>query len=434
MKDYKWEERTLGFMLEEKAVRVKEKSYLLYKDQKWTYGELNEAVNRVAHGLIDLGLKKYDKLCIMLPNVPDYIFIWFGAAKLGVVEVPINTAHKGDILQYMVNHSEATVMVVDQNFLDRVEFIGDGFENLKQVIVYPELTGERPKGKFEFLSYRTFLSKKTDNPKADVSPPDPMDIGYTSGTTGASKGVIHSQHTYYAYGASEIKYTKLHSDDVLYGCLPFFHMGSQGLAAYPALMLDATVVMVERFSVSRVWDDIRKYNVTYVPAVGAMFNWLMDQPESPRDADNPLRIFNGGPFQADKCEAFERRFGVKCLELYGSLESGCITRSPYDAHKPGSCGKASDDYDVKIVDQDDREVPAGEVGEFVCRPKEPWIMMSGYYKMPEKTAESFRNLWYHLGDAGKMDEEGYFYFVDRIKDGISKERGECLFLGIREDY
>lgn len=425
MREYKWEERTLGFMLEEKAVRVKDKPFLLYKDEKVTYGELNTTVNRVANRLVDWGLKKDDKICIMLTNVPDYIYIWFGAAKLGVAEVPINTAYKGDLLQYVVNNSDATVMVVDQQFLDRIEFIGDGFENLKHVIVYPELTGKRPKARFDFLSYKDFLSKKVDNPKAEVRPPDPMAIMYTSGTTGPSKGVIHSHMIYFGYGASQIKYARLNSDDILYACLPYFHAGSQALITYPALMLDATVVMVDRFSASGFWDDMRKYKVTYTVAVGAMFNFLMAQPESPGDADNPLRIFNGGPFLAEKCGAFEKRFGLKLLEFYGNIESGFVIRSPYDAHKPGSCGKAIDEYEVKLVDGDDREVPVGQVGEFVARSKEPWTMLNGYYKMPEKTAESFRNLWFHTGDGGRMDEEGYFYFVDRIKDAIRK-RGENI--------
>ena len=113
MKDYAWEERTLGFMLEEKAVRVKDSPFLLYKDQAWTYGECNEISNRAAQGLIDLGLKKDDKICLMLPNIPDYVFIWFGASKLGIVEVPINVAYKGDLLQYIIKNSDAKVMVVD---------------------------------------------------------------------------------------------------------------------------------------------------------------------------------------------------------------------------------------------------------------------------------------------------------------------------------
>jgi crotonobetaine/carnitine-CoA ligase len=156
-----------------------------------------------------------------------------------------------------------------------------------------------------------------------------------------------------------------------------------------------------------------------------MFNFLGGTPEQPGDADNPLRVFNGGPFPAKYVGAFEKRFGVKCLELYGNVESGCMTRSPYDAHRPGSCGKAADEYEVRIVDEYDNPVPPGTVGEFVCRTKEPWTFMTGYYKMPDKTADTFRNLWLHTGDGGKMDEDGYFYFVDRIKDAMRK-RGENI--------
>ena len=429
MKDYKWEERGLAFMLEDKAVRLKERTFLYFRDEKVSYADLNKASNRVAHSLTKMGMKKDDKVAIMLMNVPEYIYFWFGAAKLGVVEVPINVAYKGDLLQYIVNNSEASVMLVDKQFMDRIEFIGDGFENLKHVIVYPEWSGPKPKARFDVISYKDFLGSDESNPaNAGIVPSDPMAIMYTSGTTGPSKGVIHSHGTYHAYAAGQIKYAKLTESDVLYAAMPYFHTSSQALSTYAAFVGDASVVMAEKFSVKKFWEEMRKYNCTFCLAVGAMFNFLGAALEAPGDADNPLRVFNGGPFPAKRVEAFEKRFGVKCLELYGNVESGCMTRSPYDAHRPGSCGKAADEYEVRIVDEYDNPVPAGQVGEFVCRTKEPWTFMSGYYKMPDKTADAFRNLWLHTGGR-RQDGRGRVLLLCGSHKGChAKERGEHLIL------
>jgi crotonobetaine/carnitine-CoA ligase len=189
---------------------------------------------------------------------------------------------------------------------------------------------------------------------------------------------------------------------------------------------DAQMVLSERFSASTFWEDIRKYGATQFNYLGAVMTILSKQEPKENDADNPVRIAFGAACPPDVMQDLERRFGFICLEGFGMSEIGLAVHDAIGDRKRGSCGKVLHDlFDVKLFDDDDEEVAVGKVGEIVVRPKKPYLMMSGYYNMPEKTLETYRNLWFHTGDYAKKDEEGYFYFVDRKKDAI-RRRGENI--------
>jgi crotonobetaine/carnitine-CoA ligase len=185
------------------------------------------------------------------------------------------------------------------------------------------------------------------------------------------------------------------------------------------------MVLLDRFSASRFWDEIRHYGATQFNYLGAVMPILAKQPERTDDMDNPARIALGAGCPAAVMDDVERRFGIKCLEGFGMTEIGIPVHVRVDDRRRGSCGKPMDIYEMKLVDDLDEEVPAGEIGEIVFRPSVPFVMMSEYYKMPEKTLEAFRNLWFHSGDLARKDEDGYFYFVDRKKDAL-RRRGENI--------
>jgi len=426
MKDYEWNERALGTILQEKAKTNKNKVFLYYKDQEITYEELNETVNRVANGFLHLGVKKGDKVVIMLPTCPAYLYTWFALSKIGAVEVPINTAYKGDLLQYVINNSDAQFIVADTQFLDRIKFIQDSLQNIKKLIIHSDKnsTNRGVTTKFDSITYSQLFDNPPILPAIEVKPTDLSAIIYTSGTTGPSKGVMMTHHYFYAYAGALIKALRYTSEDVIYACLPFFHVNGQ-MRCYGALIKDAKVVMAERFSASGFWEDIRKYKATEFSGLGAMAGILYNQPEREDDTDNPVRVSLMVPSPADICEGFENRFNLKLIECYGSTETNMPLIVPYDAPKIGSCGKSWGAFEVNIFDDNDNELPPGVTGEIVVRPNEPFIMMSGYYKMPEATLEAFRNLWFHTGDLGRRDEEGYFYFMERKKDAI-RRRGENI--------
>jgi crotonobetaine/carnitine-CoA ligase len=185
------------------------------------------------------------------------------------------------------------------------------------------------------------------------------------------------------------------------------------------------MVLADRFSASRFWDDVRHYGATQFNYLGGVIPILAKQPPKPDDLDNPVRIALGAGCPQTVMEEVEKRFGIKCLEGFGMTEIGIPVHVRVNDRRPGSCGKPLDIYEIKLFDDQDNEVPAGEAGEIVFRPREPFVMMLGYYNMPDKTAESFRNLWFHTGDLAKRDEDGYFYFVDRKKDAL-RRRGENI--------
>jgi len=214
------------------------------------------------------------------------------------------------------------------------------------------------------------------------------------------------------------------SEDTLYTPLPLFHVVASILGVVPVLMSDSKMVIVEKFSASRWWDEMRKYRVTLAHCLTSMMNILLSQPEAPDERNHSVRaLYMGGSALSP---AIEARFGPTVLEPYGATESGLPLLVPYGEHKPGTCGKEnSENFEVKIVDEDDNDLPLGEKGELVIRPRKPYGMMSGYYNMPDATARAFRNLWFHSGDRLYVDADGYFHFVDRMKEVI-RRRGENI--------
>ncbi len=421
------QDNVVGKVIQEKGRIHKDRVFLFYKDEKITYEQLDLLSNRFAQGFRDLGIKKGDKIAIMMRNHPNYLYVWFGSAKLGAVEVPINTAYKGDLLKHIINNSDSKLLIIDGSFLDRLLIIRDDLTKLERIICHGEIDQEISKSLPVPISSIEDFFKYSSNPmKVDISPADPAAIIYTSGTTGLSKGVV-CPHNYYLHTARLVaRLRDANSQDILYTFLPVFHINAQLMTILAAQVSDAQAVLSERFSASNFWDDIRRYGATQFNYLGAVMTILAKQEPREDDADNPVRIAFGAACPPDVMEHLERRFGFICLEGFGMSEIGLVIHQDINDRRIGNCGKVLDDlFEVKLVDDDDEEVPVGEIGEIVVRPKKPYIMMTEYYKMPDKTLESFRNLWFHTGDYAKKDEDGYFYFVDRKKDAI-RRRGENI--------
>jgi len=421
MKEYPFSQQTLGQLLEDKAETGGDKAFLQYEEGNGvTYREVNEITNRIANGLIRLGLKKGDNLATFLPNCLEDAYIWFGAAKAGIIDVPINMANKGDFLSHIINSSAAKVMVIDRQLIDRLKFIEDDLPKLEKVVVWSKspASEEIPELRFDVVDYEELANSPSQRVQVDVRGSDPQMIVYTSGTTGPAKGAVQPHAKVYLSALEYIEAARARPEDVLFTCLPLFHANARILCLYPALLLGTKTVIYERFSASRFWDRIRKADATIFNSLGAMANFIYNQPIKEDDGDNPVRVCMAYPMPPAIYEDFERRYNLKVVEGYGLTELAIITYNPYDKPKIGSCGKETKRFEVRIVDEDDFPVPAGTVGEIVARGRVPWATSSEYYNMPEKTIELVRNCFYHTGDAGYLDEDGYLYFVDRIKDYI----------------
>lgn len=420
-------ENVIGKVVQEKARTQKDRTFLFFEEQKVTYEQLDFISNQFAHGLKDMGIQKEDKVAIMMQNHPDYLYAWFGISKLGAVEVPINTAQRGELLKHILNNSESKLLIIDASLMDRLALIQDGLSQLRGILYHGKIKEDISKNLSISVSPMDECFKYPSDPvEVDVNPADPAGIIYTSGTTGLSKGVV-GPHNFFVHNAKlTAPLRQAGSGDVLYTFLPLFHANAQLLTIMTALVAEAQVVLSDRFSASSFWDEIRQYGATQFNYMGAVMTILSKQEPKENDADNPVRIAIGPACPPDVMKHMEQRFGFICLEGFGMTETGMVMHWTVDDRKIGSLGKVLRDlFEVKLVDDHDMEIAVGEVGEIVVRPLKPYIMMSEYYKMPDKTLKAFRNLWFHTGDYAKKDEEGYFYFVDRKKDAI-RRRGENI--------
>ncbi len=421
MKDYKYEERTVGNVLEDKARTIGDKVYLLHGDMKITYKEINSGANSVANSLLRLGIQKGDKVCVIMTNSVEYFHTWFALAKIGAVMVPINIALKGNLLRHIIQNSDASVVIADRDLVDRVAFIQEEIKKVRTVIIVPDYS-EKEVGfssDFTLKKFDELRSGSTENPPRHVHFYDPMSILYTSGTTGPSKGAILSHCYHYAVPNRERQFLRYQEDSVVYSCLPLFHANAS-MAALGAMVAEGTFAMGKRFSLTTFWDEIRSYQATHTNVLGSIFALLARQPRKEDDANNPLRVMNAVPWLPE-FEEFEKRFSLKLITMYGLTETGIPVVAPFEEKiRPRTCGKALPAYDVRIFDDYDVECGPNTTGEFVVRGKEPYGMMDSYYNMPEATVKVSRNLWFHTGDWGYRDEDGYFYFVDRKKDALRR--------------
>jgi crotonobetaine/carnitine-CoA ligase len=417
----------VGKFVQEKAQIHKDRPFLYFKDETLTYAQVDSISNQFANGFRALGLEKNDKIAIMMVNHPYYLHVWFGAAKLGVVEVPINTAYKGDLLKHLINNSESRALIIDSEFLDRLPLIQKDLPKLERIICRGEVDQALSDSiLLPISSIEDFFDYKTDAITVDVLPSDPVAFIYTSGTTGLSKGVVCPNNYYLHTGRLVARLRDARADDILYTFLPLFHVNAQLMTVLAAMIADAQMVLSDRFSASNFWNEIRKYGATQFNYLGAVMTILSKQEPKPEDADVKVRYAFGAACPPDVMEKLEGRFGFECLEGFGMSEIGLVVHDAIGNRRRGSCGKVLDEFfEVKLFDDGDNEVATGEIGEIVVRPKMPYIMMTEYFNMPDKTLETYRNLWFHTGDYAKKDADEFFYFVDRKKDAI-RRRGENI--------
>jgi len=428
MQEYPQSDRVLTHIIEDKARRHPDHVVFQFRDTPIALGELNDQINRAANGLLALGVKPGDKVAIMLPNCPEFLYAWFGANKIGAVEVPINAALKGAGLSYQIVQSDSVVLVADTEYLDRLGDVADDLKSVRHVVLLDRQGSAKSLpglGRLKTLGFRELMDRPSSSPAIKVNYRDLATILYTSGTTGVSKGVEMSHHYWYDIWSESVKYARYTEDDVLYTGLPFFHGNAQGITIGPAILADARAVIVERFSASQLWDDCRRWECTEANYIGGVIPILLKQAERADDADNPVRLMVGAAAPVDEWQSFQSRFNTKLLEVYGMTECYCCLASPYDTPRAGSCGQAITGWDVRIVDDDDNDCPPDITGEFIARSNKMFVGTTGYYKKPEATLELFRNGWIHTGDMGRRDADGYFYFADRKKQAI-RRRGENI--------
>ena len=382
-------------------------------------------VDRLRKADAEAGIGKGDKVSLLLENRPETIWLHFALAKIGALPVPINTAARGDLLSYYVTNSDSTAMIVEAEHVRRYLEVRGACPLVKTEILLDsgiELPDDPGR---HVVPYDALLLNDAP-PPVDVTFSDLVHIFYSSGTTGPSKGCMVANATLLSISANYVKYYEYTSEDVLYTCLPLFHGNAFNCTLVPALLSGARVVLSRRFSASRFWSDIRNYNVTAFTLLSAMTNILWNRPPSKEDRDHAARLCQIVPVPSFARE-FEERYGVRIVSLYSLSDfgMGAIRGVDFPDEKWRSMGRVLPNVEVAIMDDDDFPVPNGQVGEICMRPLEPWVGRQGYYGRPDAWMAACRNLWFHSGDRGYMDDEGYLYFVDRKKDAI-RRRGENI--------
>ena len=416
--------RTVGRVLESGAQAWPRKIAVDLGSAKFTYSDLWSRARRAAQALAAQGVERGDAVLVMLDNSIEFLDAWLGLALVGGVQVPVNTQYLGEILRHQVKDSGASLMIVDEAYVERIAALGVDRGGLRRLLVVGRT--DAPDG-LESASWERLLAASAEIAEdriVDAAEHEIVAIMYTSGTTGPSKGVRVAHAHAYTYASSAARIMQLTEDDVYFAPLPLFHIAGQWALVYAALQTGATAVVRRRFSVSDFWAVAResKANVSFL--LGAMANFLARQEPRPEDRDNPMERMLMVPL-VDGLDDFRRRFDVRVCTCYGSTEVNVPIVSDYEVTDPSIAGRVVDGFDVRIVDDSDREVAVGEVGELVVRSAEPWILATEYHRNPEATVRLFRNMWLHTGDAFKRDGRGNYYFVDRIKDYI-RRRGENI--------
>ncbi|MDB6002620.1 MAG: CoA ligase, partial [Rhizobacter sp.] len=363
-----------------------------------------------------------EAVLLMLDNHMDFVIAWWALSLTARVEVPVNTAYKGSILAHVINNSGARVIVIEAHYLHLLAEVSDRLSTLQSVVVHggDGTTALRSLSRFRQMPWAALRGPRAL--PAQLNAWDLIGILYTSGTTGPSKGVRVTHAHAYGYCAPQVL-GLAEVSDVSLCTLPLFHIGGQWAAIYNNLIAGGSSVLLSRFSATTFWDDVRRYGCTYTMLLGAMANFLFRQPAQANDADHPLRRVLMVPVMA-QIEDFKARFGIEAVcTAYGLTEGSTVLRAPVGQAEPNKVGWPRPDFQVALVDEHDRPVADGQMGELVMRTREPWMVMDGYHDMPEATVKVWRNQWLHTGDAFRRDPDGQYVFLDRIKDAM-RRRGE----------
>jgi crotonobetaine/carnitine-CoA ligase len=388
-----------------------------------SYGSFHEEARRWASALERLGVEPGQQVAWMLPNGIDAALAWLGTAWLRARSVPVNVAYRGRMLQYTVDHSQAAVVVVSERYLDRLAEVAAELPRVTTVVV---ADADQPEHDLPFtvLGRGAFLEGATAQDRPEPRRHDIAGVFYTSGTTGASKGVLVPWAQ--LHGVAWVMTRGLDGHRGWYSPLPMFHIS--GIApVYATALLADRIVVREAFSIGDFLDDVVKYDCSTTIAMGAMVQFLLNQPASERDRQTPLRYVGMAPVPQN-IDEFRERFGVSVYTGWNMTEASvpiCSDGWTVDGSTWPSCGRVRPGMEVRLVDEHDEEVGIGELGELIVRADDPWTLNVGYLHMPDKTAEAWRNGWFHSGDAFTRDADGNYFYVDRQKDAI-RRRGENI--------
>lgn len=423
------EQDTVIAALDRAVAKHPQRILLDFGGETHSYGDVDRLSTRFAHALAALGVRDGDTVVTMLDNNVDAVVAWLAINKLRAVSVPINTALRGAFLRHQIHDAGAAIVVCEADYLGRIAAVAEELPDVRLILQRGAVDSGKPCAKP--------VLPLDEHRGSDDTPfdrkPEPGDLAcliYTSGTTGPSKGCMLSYNYMCNLARLQLRAGPATAADITFTPLPLFHLNAISVGIISNILVGARVAIAPRFSVSNFWPEIRRSGATIASILGSMGQLIAQAGDSDdmRACFGQIHTVRGNPFTEEVKEIWRRRFGARQVggNGYGLTEASVVTSLPGGAYAaPGSSGKRIADFDVRIVDDQDCELPPNVPGEVIIRPLRPNIMFMGYWRRPEDTLKIMRNLWLHSGDIGKFDEDGFFYFVDRKKDYL-RRRGENI--------
>jgi crotonobetaine/carnitine-CoA ligase len=395
-------------------------------DEVRTYAALHANAHRLAAALRRRGVAPGDRVAVMMRNHPEFVEALIAASIAGALLVPIDPRTRGEKLAYMLGHAACAGVIAADYCLPALDAVRRQLPGLRWAYAVDSGEGETPLGAFRDVEP---LAAVLSGPAvaADVQPesPDaPLQIMYTSGTTGDPKGIVGSNVRFCAAGMLGLLFS-YQPDERPYTGLSFTHGNAQSVTLAPALTMGLRAVFSRRFTKSKLWDVCRAHGCTTFSLVGGMATAIYSEPPRPDDADNPVRMVVSGGMPAAIWEPFERRFGVRILEFYGAMDGGGMAYKPIGEGPIGSFGKPMPNIEMKVLDDAGRECPPGVVGEICVRPIGGGEARVEYFRNPEASASKIRGGWNRSGDMGHTDADGWLFFDYRAGGGI-RHNGEFI--------
>jgi crotonobetaine/carnitine-CoA ligase len=412
-------DRVVPVLLERQAARYGDRPLLVVGTTRWTYADSVGMAAGFGAALQQSGVRQGDRVALLCSNRAEFIQTFLGCAWIGAIAVPINVASRGEQLRHVLANSGARLWVVESDLLAAVHAIDA--TGLAVETIW--LVGEKPSGG-ERVATLPFPPAGEPVARAPLRPGDTLAILYTSGTTGPSKGVCCPHAQYFWWGVHSSELLEVAEGETLLTTLPLFHTNALN-AFFQALLTGSTLVVEKRFSASGFWDALARSGATVTYLLGAMVPILLSKDPTPRDRAHRVRLALAPGVPAQFHTAFHDRFGMRLLEGYGSTETNFVIGANLAEQRPGTMGKVRPGFEARVVDDQDNELGPGAAGELILRADQPFAFSTGYFGMSERTVEAWRNLWFHTGDRVVRDADGYFRFVDRLKDAI-RRRGENI--------
>jgi carnitine-CoA ligase len=409
----------IGNVLHARAAETPDRICCAMDDDVFTYAEMDHRSDALAAGLAALGTGRGERVATLAPNRTELLELFYGVAKTGAAQVPLNAFIKGEFLLHQLRHSRSSILITDAAGRDAVAPLRSELPDLRTVVMLDDAQGEE-------VPYASLLEAGETPPDVELGAADTMSIVYTSGTTGRPKGCVAS-HGYYCRSGDLIgSALEITDDDVLFAGLPLFHSGGRLVCVGMPLIHGIPAHIQGTFSASRYFPRAREVDATLMIAVGAMGAAVLATEPAPGDRDHKVSRIMCAPLSIEAQEMFRTRFGVDpWVDIFGQSECMPVTLTPLssDRRDPAGCGIPAPDLEVVLLDDDGYVVEGEGTGEICLRPNVPYAMFDGYFEQPEATLASYKGLWYHTGDYGRRLPSGAFAFVDRKKDSL-RRRGE----------